>query len=159
MRESLKDKEHLFRVAGLFGLGVLVFFVLRGVLVPKSFGVYGHYRAGALLDNRSRSLTFAGRGACLDCHDDVREAQKASKHARIGCEACHGPLARHASDPDKQKPAHLDETALCLTCHRQNAAKPHGFPQVDAMEHAEGAPCTSCHNPHHPEQETEESKS
>ena len=41
-------KEHLLRVAGLFVAGVLAFLVLQAFLVPRGFGVYGHYRAGAL---------------------------------------------------------------------------------------------------------------
>ncbi len=63
MRELFKDKEHLVRMAGLFGVGLLVFVVLRGVLIPADFGELGHYRASALDDNRSVELKFAGRAA------------------------------------------------------------------------------------------------
>ena len=55
MRELFKDKEHLFRMAGLFGVGLLVFVVLRGVLIPADFGDLGHYRASALDDIPHRS--------------------------------------------------------------------------------------------------------
>ena len=64
-------KEHLVRVAALFAAGVLVFVALQSLLVPKGFGGYGHYRAGALDDNRARPLVHAGRGACVECHADV----------------------------------------------------------------------------------------
>ena len=47
-------RGHLLRVAGLFAAGVLAFLVLQAFLVPKGFGVYGHYRAGALEENRVR---------------------------------------------------------------------------------------------------------
>jgi hypothetical protein len=31
-----------------------------------------------------------------------------------------------------------------------SAAKPKGFPQVDADQHANGLPCQTCHQPHNP---------
>ncbi len=150
MRESFREKEHLFRVAGLFLLGLLVFLVARAIFVPAGFGKYGHYRPGALPDIRAQAPVFAGRRACADCHTDVPPAMKAGKHAKIGCEACHGPLAKHAEEPDKLKPAKLDPRALCLTCHTENLAKPKKFPQIDPAEHGEGAACTSCHAAHDP---------
>lgn len=149
----MKDGGHLVRVAGLFAAGVLLFLLLRAVFVPEDFGKYGHYRAGALADNASRPIAFAGKPACLDCHSDVQDAQKGSKHARLSCETCHGPLARHAADPEKLTPAKLVATTLCLGCHRTNAARPEKFPQVDPKDHSEGAACESCHKPHHPEPE------
>ena len=153
MKQLLRDGNHLLRVAGLFAAGVAVFLVMRGLLVPADFGRFGHYRAGALADNASRPVSYAGKTACLDCHSDVADAQKGSRHANVRCEACHGPLARHAENPDVQpvKPA---AEHLCLTCHRETAGRPARFPQIDPDEHAGGVACTSCHRPHHPEQET-----
>jgi len=80
MRELFKDREHLVRMAGLFGVGLLVFVVLRGVLIPADFGELGHYRASALEDNRSVELKFAGRAACEECHDDVAEERVDGAH-------------------------------------------------------------------------------
>lgn len=154
MRQRFKEKEHLFRLAGLFGAGIVIFFVAQMIFVPKGFGVYGHYRAGALDDNRKVALSFSGRAACLDCHQDVADGQKGSRHASVGCEACHGPLAKHAlEDPAQSKPAKLEIKKLCLTCHIANVAKPKGFKQVDAKEHMDGGPCGTCHDPHSPEKE------
>lgn len=150
MRESLRDKEHLFRVAGLFVVGIALFLVVRGLLVPKDFGKYGHYRPGAIGDIRTQAPAFAGRAACADCHTDIPPVIVAGKHARLGCETCHGAQAKHAEDSDKFKPAKLDARVLCLGCHTQNVAKPKKFPQVDAASHGEGAVCTSCHTPHDP---------
>jgi uncharacterized CHY-type Zn-finger protein len=151
MRERFRDSEHLVRLVGLFAAGILVFLVLRMVMVPKSFGVYGHYRAGALLDLRARDPVYAGRAACADCHDDIVAQRVGSRHAQIGCESCHGALAAHAADPEAVKPELPEATPLCERCHQANVARPHGFPQVDPAEHAEGSPCTECHSPHHPE--------
>lgn len=158
MREFLRDANHLLRVAGIFGIGLVLFLVARAWLVPADFGRYGHYRAGALDDNRARAATFAGKVACLDCHSDVADGQKGSKHAAVSCEACHGPLARHVDNPDV-KPAKLDAAVLCVTCHRATAGRPAKFPQVHPKEHSGGAACTSCHKPHHPEISEIEEKS
>ena len=40
-----QDTGHLFRVAAVFLVGFVAFLVLRSLLVPRSFGRYGHYRA------------------------------------------------------------------------------------------------------------------
>lgn len=146
-----KDKSHLYRMALLFAAGLLAFLVLRAVMVPKGFGRYGHFRAGALTDVRSLPISYAGRAACADCHSDIVDMRKGSLHAQIGCEACHGPLEAHAADPDTTKPQLPNGRALCLGCHLENVAKPASFPQVDPKEHGDAGPCTSCHNPHHPE--------
>jgi hypothetical protein len=151
MRGLFKDKEHLLRMAALFAAGVLLFVVARGLLVPASFGVYGHFRADALLDNRARPLAFAGRAACSDCHGDVVELRVGSKHAKVGCEACHGALGRHAGDPEAMTPEKPDGARVCLVCHLANVAKPRSFPQVDPAEHGDGQGCGGCHKPHHPE--------
>jgi len=153
MKKFLKDKEHLVRVALLFAGGLVLFVLVRAVLVPKGFGLYGHYRAGALADNMARPLSFAGRDACEGCHTDVVEFRKGSKHAAIGCESCHGPLAKHAEDPSALKPERPEPKALCLGCHAANVAKPRGFKQIDPKEHFAGEACAGCHAPHAPQKE------
>ena len=60
MQKFFRDKEHLVRVAALFAAGFVLFVLARALFVPKGFGLYGHYRAGALADNRAR--TGASRG-------------------------------------------------------------------------------------------------
>jgi hypothetical protein len=153
MREMSRlfgHREHLVRVAALFLAGVLVFLVLQAVLVPKGFGLYGHYRAGALEENRTRPVAFAGRAACVECHAEVPEAAKGGRHAAIRCEACHGALASHAADPMGQKAVRPDSKLLCARCHAVNVARPAGFPQVDPAEHAGGETCTTCHVAHKP---------
>jgi hypothetical protein len=151
-------KGHLLRVAGLFLAGVLAFLVLQAFLVPKDFGVYGHYRAGALEENRVRELAFAGRAACVECHSDVPDAMKGGRHAAVRCEACHGPLAAHAADPVEKKAARPDSKVLCAHCHAANVARPAQFPQVEVAEHASGEACTTCHAAHHPAMTKEATK-
>lgn len=151
MNELFKDKEHLVRMAGLFAAGFLLFMVARSVFVPKTFGDYGHFRAAALDEMREQQLRYAGRAACADCHSDIVEARKGSKHEAIGCETCHGPLAKHASDPSSQKASKPDPEKVCLTCHLANAGRPQHFPQITPKQHTDESPCTNCHLPHHPE--------
>jgi hypothetical protein len=146
-----KDREHYVRAAILFAVGVAAFLGVRAVLVPKGFGAYGHYRSGALADNRARKFSFAGHAACEECHTDVAELRTGSRHEQVGCEACHGPLARHAEDPDAVAPTLPDPATLCLRCHLENVSRPAGFPQVNPRDHAGDETCTSCHRPHHPE--------
>lgn len=145
-----KDAGHLFRFLGLFVVAFLIFLVVRGFVVPKSFGQYGHYRAAAIDEIAARPVVFAGHQACSDCHSDVQETKSKGKHAGINCEACHGPLAKHAADPTNITPPKLDTAVLCARCHTASAAKPRSFPQVDPAAHSNGLPCETCHQPHTP---------
>lgn len=150
MASPFGHKDHLVRVAGLFAVAVLVFLVLQAFLVPEGFGLYGHYRAGALEENRVRPVAFAGRAACVECHSEVPEAAKGGGHAAVRCEACHGPLAAHAQDPLGSKAIKPDSRQLCARCHAANVARPPRFPQVEPASHAGDEACTSCHTAHKP---------
>jgi hypothetical protein len=134
----------------LFAAGITVFLVVRRALVPPDFGLYGFYRAGALTDVAAKPLVYAGQGACRDCHEEVFTARQAGRHAKVACEACHGPLARHASGEDAAKPRELSPRALCLTCHVKSEGKPDAMPQIVPADHAPEGACTACHAPHDP---------
>ena len=149
MRDLFGDAEHLFRLAGVFVALFVAFLVVRAALIPKSFGEYGHYRAAALGEARERGVVFAGRAACLECHEDVGTTKAGGKHAGVGCEACHGPLTAHVADPATVVPQKPDPAAVCLVCHLQNLAKPKGFPQIEPKDHY-GDACGACHKPHSP---------
>jgi len=150
MHGSFKDAGHLFRLAAVFCLGLLLFLVLRGILVPKSFGQYGHFRGNALAELAARPVNFAGHQACESCHSDVLEKKRNGRHAHVNCEACHGPLVKHADDPASVTPEKLDAAVLCVRCHEANAAKPKAFPQVASADHSNGLACDTCHQPHSP---------
>ncbi len=150
MRQLFKDAEHLFRMAGLFVIGTSSIIVLRSFLVPADFGLYGHFRAGAIADNASRLLVHAGHETCEICHDTVAATRTGGRHERIGCESCHGALADHAEDPSSVTPEPPAARMLCVRCHRVNGTRPEAFPQVDPDEHAEEMECNECHDPHDP---------
>ena len=150
MPREPKHYEHVIRVGAVFAFGFLVFVIVRQILVPPDFGLYGFYRAGALDDVRARPVSFAGHETCAVCHSDVVDSQKDSRHAKVNCEACHGPLAKHAGGEFDPKPKTLNPRTLCLTCHVKMDGKYAGFPQIDPEEHFGDVACTSCHQPHHP---------
>ncbi len=150
MRERLRDAEHLLRLLALFAAGIAAFLALRAIFVPAGFGELGHYRSGAIADNRQRALVHAGRAACAECHDDVAAKLATGAHARVGCESCHGALAAHVADPDAVKPPALDPMRLCARCHAKLDARPARHPQVDIESHAEGNSCVDCHAAHAP---------
>ena len=150
MGNRFKNAEHLIRVAVVFLVGLILFVVVRGMIVPKSFGQYGHYRADALQDIAARTPAFAGREACANCHQEIVDLKMTGKHAGVGCEACHGPLAKHADDPGSLVPVLPDTKVLCVKCHEANSAKPRNFPQVISKEHAGDTACGTCHRPHKP---------
>lgn len=144
-----KDAGHLFRFAGVFVVGSLLILGARAFFVPRSFGQYGHYRGNAIPEIASHPIKFAGHQACETCHTDVLEKKKTGKHAQVSCEACHGPLAKHADDPSSSQPAKLDTALLCVRCHAASAARPKKFPQI-AADHSGGLSCETCHQPHSP---------
>ncbi len=150
MRRIFKESEHLVRLALVAVILFAAFLAIRSAVVPAGFGKYGHYRAGALDDIRARPISFAGREACETCHDEQAKTKAAGKHAPLGCEACHGPLAAHADDPFAHKAVKPDPATLCVRCHEADSAKPRTFPQVVSREHAGGENCGTCHNPHSP---------
>lgn len=151
MSERFKDQEHLLRVAGLFVAAILVFMLFKALLVPADFGRYGHYRAGALDDNRAHPVAFAGRATCGACHDEAARTLAQGRHAIVGCEACHGALFAHAEGADAAaaKPTRPD-AGVCSVCHAPDVAKPAGFPQARVGEHADAGTCLECHKAHHP---------
>ena len=152
---NFKDAGHLFRMASLFVVGLVLFLILRAALVPKSFGEYGHYRGNALGEIKSKPVNYAGHQACETCHTDVLEVKANGVHAHVACESCHGPLAKHAEDPGSVLPEKLDTKVLCVRCHEANPAKPKNFPQVVSADHSAGLACNECHKPHSPAIEAE----
>ena len=150
MRRVLRESEHLVRLVLVLGGVVLVFLAIRHFIVPPSFGQYGHYRAASLGEVRARPISFAGQAACAVCHDEMAQKRSQGKHAKVACEACHGPLAAHAEDPDGHKAQKPDVATLCVRCHEAEPAKPTSFPQVVSQEHSQGVVCNTCHDPHRP---------
>jgi hypothetical protein len=129
-------------------IAALVF--ARRMLVPETFGKYGHYRAQAVEEVAAQEIAYAGYAACADCHDDIYELKSQSHHKTVACEACHGPAAQHIEAPDEYLPKVPRGRGLCPVCHGYNPSRPSGFPQIIPTQHNPGKACMSCHNPHNP---------
>jgi uncharacterized CHY-type Zn-finger protein len=150
MKDFLRSTEHLGRVVLLLALGVIAFLVVRRMVIPPEFGKYGHFRPASLDDIRARPVTFAGHEMCEACHADQAEEKHKGKHTNVACEACHGPLAKHAEDPASMVPKLPDTAVLCAKCHEANQGKPKWYPQVVTADHSNGLACNTCHKPHNP---------
>lgn len=99
----MKDAAHLFRFAGLFVVAFLVFLVVRGTVVPKSFGQYGHYRGAAIGEIGARPVKFAGHQTCEGCHADIADTKTKGAHAHVNCEGCHEAIFQRLPAPQQPK--------------------------------------------------------
>ncbi|MEO8502242.1 MAG: cytochrome c3 family protein [Vicinamibacteria bacterium] len=129
---------------------VVVFFGMRALFVPESFGKYGHYRADAVDAVAKLPIHYAGAKTCAECHDDVEKVKSAGFHRSVSCEVCHGPGAAHVEDPGTVKPTAPRQRDLCPLCHNYSPSRPTGFPQIVTAQHNPGKPCMTCHKPHDP---------
>lgn len=139
------------RLVIAFAVFIALFLLLRKILIPDSFGQYGHYRGASLEENASREINFSGQQACFECHQDIEDLKQTDVHSGIHCETCHGPGQKHVESADAadiQKPGSRE---FCGVCHGKNAAKrTDAIVQIDLNEHNTGKNCIECHNPHQP---------
>jgi len=134
----------------LFGAFIVLFLVARHFLVPVSFGEVGHYRVNSIAENKEKAMSYAGREACADCHDDKTLEIKSDAHAGLSCETCHGPGQAHCVNPEFVKPLKPDQRSFCGACHSINGSRPRFMQQIDLKEHYPDKKCIVCHNPHQP---------
>ena len=150
----MKDVTHLIRLVAVFAVVLAVFLVGRQLLVPDTFGRWGHYRAAAIDDVAAAPVRHAGQETCFKCHADKREEKSRGRHQLLRCETCHGPRKQHAENPGGEKPPKLTDKEMrqfCARCHEYNLTRPKWLEQVDTARHNPGQACTDCHSPHHPE--------
>jgi hypothetical protein len=109
----------------------------RTVLVPRSYGMYGAYRHDNVAEQaKARTPQHGGAAACAECHADRAKALAGGLHARVSCEVCHGPLARHAREGAVVAEMGADRSfTLCSRCHRKVEGRPGSFPQVVLEQH------------------------
>ena len=82
--------KHIQRLILVFAAILVIFLIIRKVLIPDSFGDFGHYRGLALDENKAIEAKYVGESICGDCHDDYMELKMSDLHAGISCETCHG---------------------------------------------------------------------
>ncbi len=156
---TMVPHRHLVR-AGLIVVGALIaFFVVRALLVPKSFGQYGHFRGDNLAEQMAPPSQYGPPDVCASCHAKIFDTKSKGRHASVPCQTCHGPVSGHVQD-DGMKPMIVNRSfTLCARCHQKLEARPTQFPQITIQEHLgrvrlttegnEGV-CLTCHNPHRP---------
>lgn len=140
----------LKRLIPLFIIFIGLFLTVRHLLIPDSFGQYGHYRGDALIDNASKAMIYSTKEACFECHDDIQEILENDVHAGLSCLTCHGPGLQHVENPAADNIGKESGREFCGRCHHLNAARPIDVVfQVDIKtHHTEEADCIDCHNPH-----------
>ena len=138
------------RIILLFIFFISVFLLVRSLLIPDTFGQYGHYRGDSLIENASLEKTYADVEDCKACHDDVAQNIQNDMHAGLSCLICHGPGNEHVEDPQVGNIAKESGREFCGKCHHVHPSRPADvILQVDIhTHHTEKSDCIECHNPH-----------
>ncbi|MDH3348493.1 MAG: cytochrome c3 family protein [Desulfobulbaceae bacterium] len=153
---------HVKWVVGFLTMAAILGLIVKKVLVPEGFGTYGHYRAGAILDEFNRETRHMTNDSCLSCHPFIKEMHLEGIHRTVSCEFCHGPYGDHIRNGKKVAtlPVKKGEeiTALCLRCHNQiiRARPKESIKMITMPDHLENKKvqtdhnCDQCHNVHAP---------
>jgi len=136
--------------------------LVKQLLLPKSFGVYGYYRADAITESAAVPIRHGTNESCFDCHKYEAAIHKKGWHKTISCEFCHGTYADHVDKGKKiaALPVKKDKeiTTLCLRCHNTEitARSEEVIKTVAMPDHLEKQKvklthnCNQCHHVHAP---------
>ena len=176
-----RDTLHLWiLVIGLLLVGV-GYAVVRGAMVPDSFGKNGHYRAEALQEERDMPRRLVSASECLDCHTETAKVYSESGHKEVHCSKCHDKLLAHfdactkafaeakAAGTDTSQVKCLTEgikrlaiKPACVRCHKEMVGRPKDFKVINVNAHLEEMEadepdslkvCLQCHLGHNPAEE------
>lgn len=150
-------KNHVWRPLYIVIVIVGSILLVRTMLVPDDFGIhergymYGWHRKSNEAEWKTVRVKYKTAKVCAECHSDKYNDIKASGHASISCENCHGPAYDHPQDPVG---LNIDRSrALCIRCHSfmpyQNNARD-SIPGINPEKHYPQAQCVMCHFPHNP---------
>lgn len=167
----MQNSKHVFRALFLIIIWGIVFLVVRGLMIPDSYGEFGHYRGDNVAEQRAKSPVHGRLDSCDSCHAKQAETIHRGKHSTVPCQDCHAPLnAVNPGYPKEPPVPHTDgnkkktaampvnrKARLCERCHEKLESKPKGFPQVVPAEHLQQVggedgdeACVNCHTPHDP---------
>jgi cytochrome c553 len=152
--------KHIRRLLGILAVIAMLFVAGKMYFPPKSFGVYGHYRAASVEDIAGAHPAYLSPASYSAAYPKEYETWSAGIHKVVKCQICHtivgktmnmaslaGTTALAAS---AVLPAAGDSRKLCVKCHERIAGRPDYMPQIDVDSHSKGQACTACHNPHSP---------
>ena len=158
----MKNNSHVKRIFGLLIVAGILGFGIRQLLLPDTFGIIGHYRAGSLKDILNLKQVYQSKDACAQCHEENYNIHEKDVHYDTQCENCHGPGNIHIAQIEmflkqnnlkptesgkypkealKVIPKRLAQMPKeytlegCLYCHRKLESRPHDFAQIDPKEH------------------------
>jgi len=157
-----KAYSHVFRIILILVVTAVVGVLIRNLVLPDSFGEYGHYRGNAIKDEINRPIRNGTNASCLSCHPYIREMHLRGVHNTVSCEFCHGPVADHIKDgkviAQLPKKVGADIKKLCLRCHNQiiRARPKESIKMITMPQHLQEKHvridhnCNQCHNVHAP---------
>jgi len=152
--------KHIRRLITLLVIFALIFIGGKIIFHPKSFGVYGHYRAASVEDIAAPRPAYINSDLFSADYPKEHETWSTGIHKVVQCQVCHStvgnPLNTASFTADTPRPATTalpmpsDSRKLCVKCHEKIAGRPDFMPQIEVSSHAGERQCTACHNPHSP---------
>src|SRR5450631_650115 len=108
---------------------------------PKSFGVYGHYRAASVEDIAAIHPTYLKADSFSSDYPKEYETWSTGIHKVVHCQICHiavgnvqndAPLSAGSPHPATTAlPMPSDSRKLCVKCHEKIAGRPDFMPQIE----------------------------
>ena len=152
--------KHIRRLIAILAVLAMMFVAGKMYFPPKSFGVYGHYRAASVEDIAAAHPAYLNPDSYSAAYPKEYEMWSSGIHKVVKCQICHttvGKLVNMASlsgatslSTSAALPAAGDSRKLCVKCHERIAGRPDYMPQIEVDSHSKGQACTACHNPHSP---------
>lgn len=152
--------KHIRRLIAILVIFALLFVGGKIIFHPKSFGVYGHYRAASVEDIAAPQPVYLNSDSFSTAYPKEYETWSTGIHKVVKCQVCHSPAGKSMSPASfATDAAHASSTALpvpsesrklCVKCHEKIAGRPEFMPQIEVSSHAGERQCTACHNPHSP---------
>jgi cytochrome c553 len=152
--------KHIKRLVALLGVLAVMFVVGKIIFPPKSFGVYGHYRAASVGDIAAARPAYLNPESFSADYPKEFATWSTGIHKVVQCQTCHTTVGETrdmaslsvGASPHAPTalPVSADSRKLCVKCHEKIAGRPDYMPQIEVASHAHGQACTACHNPHSP---------
>jgi cytochrome c553 len=149
--------KHIRRLLGILAVIAMLFVAGKMYFPPKSFGVYGHYRAASVEDIAAPQPAYLSPVSFAAAYPKEYETWSAGIHKVVKCQICHTTVGKTmamaslvGATSSAALPAAGDSRKLCVKCHEKIAGRPDYMPQIEVDSHSKGQACTDCHNPHSP---------